>query len=56
MSLHRFRCFFDIEVDGVPLGRIIFELFNDVCPKTGENFRALCTGKPIKMIYLFENK
>lgn len=42
---HRVRCFFDIEVDGIPSGRIIFELFNDVCPKTCENFRALCTGE-----------
>ncbi|XP_064107047.1 peptidyl-prolyl cis-trans isomerase G-like isoform X2 [Macrobrachium nipponense] len=42
---HRVRCFFDIEVDGIPSGRIIFELFSDVCPKTCENFRALCTGE-----------
>ena len=27
------------------VGRIVFELFNDVCPKTCENFRCLCTGK-----------
>ncbi|KAL7644898.1 UNVERIFIED_CONTAM: hypothetical protein RMT77_004715 [Armadillidium vulgare] len=45
MTANRIRCFFDVEVDGVPLGRIIFELFNDVCPKTAENFRALCTGE-----------
>lgn len=42
---HRVRCFFDIEVDGIPSGRVIFELFSDVCPKTCENFRALCTGE-----------
>ncbi|XP_050697742.1 peptidyl-prolyl cis-trans isomerase 8-like [Eriocheir sinensis] len=42
---HRVRCFFDVEIDGIPSGRIIFELFNDACPKTCENFRALCTGE-----------
>jgi len=26
------------------VGRIIFELFNDVVPKTAENFRSLCVG------------
>lgn len=39
------RVFFDIEVGGLPLGRIVFELYADVCPKTAENFRALCTGE-----------
>ena len=28
-------------------GRVVFELFSDLCPKTCENFRALCTGKTI---------
>lgn len=39
------RVFFDISADNQPLGRITFELFNDVVPKTTENFRALCTGE-----------
>ena len=29
----------------VPMGRLEFELFADKCPKTAENFRALCTGE-----------
>lgn len=44
LNQQRTRCFFDIEVTGQPVGRIIFELFNEQCPKTCENFRALCTG------------
>lgn len=39
------RVFFDISADNQPLGRITFELFNDVVPKTSENFKALCTGE-----------
>jgi peptidyl-prolyl isomerase D len=39
------RAFFQISIDGVDAGRIVFELFADKCPKTAENFRALCTGE-----------
>lgn len=39
------QVYFDVEADGQPLGRIVFGLFNDVVPKTSENFRALCTGE-----------
>lgn len=39
------RVFFDITIGGAPKGRIVFELFADVTPKTAENFRALCTGE-----------
>jgi len=37
--------FFDIAINGRPSGRLTFKLFNDVTPKTAENFRALCTGE-----------
>lgn len=39
------RTFFDMSIGGKPAGRIVFELFDDVVPKTAENFRALCTGE-----------
>lgn len=39
------RVFFDITIGQKPAGRITFELFADVVPKTAENFRALCTGE-----------
>eukprot|EP01088_Endostelium_zonatum_P017514 TRINITY_DN51_c1_g2_i1.p1 TRINITY_DN51_c1_g2~~TRINITY_DN51_c1_g2_i1.p1 ORF type:complete len:201 (-),score=61.11 TRINITY_DN51_c1_g2_i1:47-628(-) len=39
------RVFFDINQGGQKLGRIEFELYNNVVPKTAENFRALCTGE-----------
>jgi len=39
------KSFFDITADGDPVGKIIFELENEVVPKTAENFRALCTGE-----------
>ena len=43
--MSRSKVFFDISIGGSPAGRVEFELFNDVVPKTAENFRALCTGE-----------
>ncbi|KAH0981946.1 hypothetical protein GBA52_009123 [Prunus armeniaca] len=40
------KCFFDTEIGGEAVGRLVLGLFGDVVPKTVENFRALCTGKP----------
>ncbi|KZT02169.1 cyclophilin [Laetiporus sulphureus 93-53] len=36
---------FDITVDGRPLGRIIFKLYDDVVPRTARNFRELATAQ-----------
>jgi cyclophilin family peptidyl-prolyl cis-trans isomerase len=37
--------FFDIKIGSKAAGRIEIQLRTDVCPKTCENFRALCTGE-----------
>ena len=37
--------FFDVTVGKKPAGRIVMRLFQDVVPRTAENFRALCTGE-----------
>jgi len=37
------KVFFDITVNGNPLGRIEFELYDSVVPRTAQNFRELAT-------------
>jgi len=37
--------FFDVKIGETAIGRIVLELYKDKCPKTVENFRALCTGE-----------
>lgn len=41
----RSRVFFEINIGSRKAGRIVMELYNDIVPKTAENFRALCTGE-----------
>ncbi|CAF3611172.1 unnamed protein product [Rotaria socialis] len=50
----RLRCFFDIKIDGNDAGRIVFELYNDECPRTCENFRCLCTGEKGRGLTLYK--
>ena len=40
MSSQRPLVFFDVSIGDKPAGRIIFELYNDLVPKTAENFRT----------------
>lgn len=35
----------DMCVEGDLIGRLVFELYKDLCPKTCANFVALCTGE-----------
>ncbi|KAG6758226.1 hypothetical protein POTOM_038564 [Populus tomentosa] len=39
------RVYFDVEIAGKPMGRVVMGLFGKTVPKTAENFRALCTGE-----------
>jgi peptidyl-prolyl isomerase H (cyclophilin H) len=43
--------FFDLHANKQKIGRVTFELFKDICPKTAENFRQFCTGE-----YLWKGK
>ncbi|CAE8590538.1 unnamed protein product [Polarella glacialis] len=39
------RVFFDMAIGRRAVGRLKFELYNDILPITSENFRCLCTGE-----------
>eukprot|EP01084_Bolivina_argentea_P311047 538355_1 len=41
-------CYFDISIDDEEIGRIVFELFDDIVPKTTKNFISLCCKKRYK--------
>merc|ERR1712007_194775 len=38
------KAYFDMEIGGKPAGRIVFGLYDNVVPKTVENFKQFCSG------------
>lgn len=44
--------FFDIGVQGVPVGRVTFALFPKTSPMAAENFRRLCTGEQALLLII----
>lgn len=45
MADKRTKVFFDISIGGEKTGKVVFELYDDIVPKTAANFKALCTGE-----------
>lgn len=43
----RRHCFMELSVGGEPRGRLVFQLFDDLVPKTAANFAALCAGTTV---------
>lgn len=39
------QVYMDISIGGKGAGRMVFELFANIVPRTAENFRCLCTGE-----------
>ncbi|XP_058030139.1 probable inactive peptidyl-prolyl cis-trans isomerase-like 6 [Ahaetulla prasina] len=37
--------FMEIAVQEVSIGKLLFELYSDICPRTCHNFKCLCTGE-----------
>ena len=39
------KVYMDFTIGSKAAGRVIFELYVDITPKTAENFRGICTGE-----------
>lgn len=39
------KVFFDIQIGDEPAGKVVMQLYEDICPQTVANFKALCTGE-----------
>lgn len=46
MSVECSKVFFDVAIGNNTIGRIAFELFDDITPKTAENFKQFCQREP----------
>jgi len=48
--------YMDIEIDGEPVGRIVFGMFTKCCSQTIENFYSLCTGTKLEAVEKMEKR
>ena len=39
------KVFLEFTIGSKNVGKVVFELYNDITPITAENFRGLCTGE-----------
>nr|XP_028578979.1 probable inactive peptidyl-prolyl cis-trans isomerase-like 6 isoform X5 [Podarcis muralis] len=40
--------YFEISIQAEPKGKLLFELYSDICPRTCKNFQYLCSGEKKK--------
>jgi peptidylprolyl isomerase len=45
MYVEKHKTQFNVAINSKPAGRIVFRLFDDVVPRTAQNFRELATGQ-----------
>ena len=43
----RTQVWMEIDMDGKKLGKVTFQLYDDIVPKTAENFKTLCTREKL---------
>lgn len=46
--------YFDVQIAGKDVGRIIFSLYNDLVPRTAENFRMCKNSRDVFAINAFQ--
>jgi hypothetical protein len=47
-SVVRPKAFFSIKIDNESVGNLVFELAEDIVPRTVDNFKRLCNGSGVK--------
>ncbi|EKX54877.1 hypothetical protein GUITHDRAFT_63057 [Guillardia theta CCMP2712] len=46
--------FLEFSSEDTVIGKLVFEIFEDIVPRTAKNFISLCCGDPAKVSYLDE--